>query len=220
LLTTWFPVSGDFDAEEMHQATNARPGFSEKPVGHSWRAKTHKMEKNVWHNKHTRLITSLALTHVKFIHEVARSSFYLVSRARPTRALGQAMTDRGGVCKVARAGGLVCIGSRSQMQGIGYHWEMWALASGGWKPIEVLRAATLHGAEAIGYAQDLGSLEPGKLADLVILNKDPLQDIQNSNSVRFVMKNGKLFEGDTLDRTWPDAEPLPPLWWWGDKPAK
>ncbi len=82
--------------------------------------------------------------------------------------------------KIAHAGGHVCIGSHGEMQGIGYHWEMWALASGGWKPLEVLRAATLHGAEAIGYAQDLGSLETGKLADLVILAKDPLQDIHNT----------------------------------------
>jgi hypothetical protein len=42
--------------------------------------------------------------------------------------------------KVARAGGRVCIGSHGEMQGIGYHWEMWALASGGWQPMEVLRA--------------------------------------------------------------------------------
>jgi Tol biopolymer transport system component len=122
--------------------------------------------------------------------------------------------------KVARAGGHVCIGSHGEMQGIGYHWELWALASGGWKPIEVLRAATLHGAEAIGYAQDLGSLEPGKLADLVILSKDPLEDIHNSSAVRQVMKNGELFDGDTLDRVWPEPKPLPRLWWWPEPPAK
>ena len=84
--------------------------------------------------------------------------------------------------KVARAGGHVCIGSHGEMQGIGYHWEMWALASGGWQPLEVLRAATLHGAEAIGYAQDLGSIETGKLADLVVLSADPLEDIHNTSS--------------------------------------
>jgi Tol biopolymer transport system component len=122
--------------------------------------------------------------------------------------------------KVARAGGHVCIGSHGEMQGIGYHWEMWALASGGWQPLEVLRAATLHGAEAIGYAQDLGSLEPGKLADLVVLKDDPLQDIHNTNSIRYVMKNGELFEGDTLDRIWPDKKPLPQLWWWNENAAK
>lgn len=116
--------------------------------------------------------------------------------------------------KVVRAGGHVCIGSHGEMQGIGYHWEMWALASGGWTPMEVLRAATLHGAEAIGYAQDLGSIEPGKLADLIILAKDPLADIHNTNTIRQVMKNGELFDGDTLDQTWPDRRPLPRLWWW------
>jgi Tol biopolymer transport system component len=122
--------------------------------------------------------------------------------------------------KVARAGGHVCIGSHGEMQGIGYHWEMWALASGGWKPMEVLRAATLHGAEAIGYAQDLGSLEAGKLVDLVVLKDDPLKDIHNTSSVRYVMKNGELFEGDTLDRIWPDHKPLGKLWWWDEKPVK
>ncbi len=119
--------------------------------------------------------------------------------------------------KVVKAGGRVCIGSHGEMQGIGYHWEMWSLSEGGLSPLDVLRAATLHGAEAIGYAQDLGSLEPGKLADLLVLNKDPLADIHNSSSIRYVMKNGELFEGDTLNRVWPDAKPLPPLWWWGDK---
>jgi Tol biopolymer transport system component len=122
--------------------------------------------------------------------------------------------------KVARAGGHVCIGSHGEMQGIGYHWEMWALASGGWQPMEVLRAATLSGAEAIGYAQDLGSLETGKLADLVVLSADPLQDIHNTSSVRYVLKNGELFEGDTLDQIWPEKKPLPRLWWWGETQAK
>ena len=119
--------------------------------------------------------------------------------------------------KVARAGGHVCIGSHGEMQGIGYHWEMWALASGGWQPLEVLRAATLSGAEAIGYAQDLGSLEAGKLADLVVLAADPLKDIHNTNSVRYVLKNGELFEGDTLDKIWPEKKALPRLWWWEQK---
>lgn len=121
---------------------------------------------------------------------------------------------------VMRAGGHVGIGSHGEMQGIGYHWEMWALASGGLDPMNVLRAATTHGAEAIGYAQDLGSLEPGKLADLVVLSGDPLADIKNTAAIRFVMKNGELFEGDTLDRTWPGRKPLPPLWWWDEKPGR
>jgi Tol biopolymer transport system component/imidazolonepropionase-like amidohydrolase len=122
--------------------------------------------------------------------------------------------------KILRAGGHVGIGSHGEMQGVGYHWEMWALSSGGLTPMEVLRAATVHGAEAIGYAQDLGSLEPGKLADLVVLSKDPRADIKNTAAIRYVMKNGELFEGDTLDKVWPERKPLPPLWWWDEKPAR
>lgn len=120
--------------------------------------------------------------------------------------------------KIVRAGGRVGIGGHGQLQGIQVHWEMWALQSGGLTPMETLRAATLHGAEAIGYAQDLGSLEAGKLADLVILDKDPLKDIRNSNSVRFVMKNGELFDGDTLDRIAPLKSPRHKQWWWNAGP--
>ena len=96
---------------------------------------------------------------------------------------------------------------------------MWALQSGGLTNFEVLRAATIHGAEAIGYDQDLGSLEPGKLADLIVLNKDPLQDIRNTNTIRYVMKNGELFDGDTLNKIWPEKKALPELWWWKDDPV-
>ena len=120
--------------------------------------------------------------------------------------------------KIIRAGGRVGIGSHGQLQGLGYHWEMWALSMGGLTPLEVLRAATRHGAEIIGYAQDLGSIEPGKLADLVVLARNPLDNIRNTNSIRYVMKNGELFEGDTLKQLWPVEKELPPLWWWNDAP--
>ena len=73
-------------------------------------------------------------------------------------------------------------------------------------------------AQAIGYAQDLGSLEPGKLADLVVLDADPLQDLRNTTKIRYVMKNGEPFHGATIDQIWPQAKPLPPLWWWNDSP--
>ncbi len=120
--------------------------------------------------------------------------------------------------KMIEAGGRVAIGSHGQLQGLGYHWELWMLASGGLSNFEVLKSATLRGAEAIGYAQDLGSIEEGKLADLVVLAKDPLQDIRNTNSVRYVMKNGELFEGDTLDQVWPVVRKLPASWWSRDTP--
>ena len=115
--------------------------------------------------------------------------------------------------KIVRAGGRVAVGGHGVMQGLQCHWEMWALASGGISNLEVIRSATLSGAEAIGFAQDLGSIEAGKLADLVILNANPLEDIHNTNSVRLVMKNGQLFQGDDLSEVWPAKTPGPQGWW-------
>ena len=120
--------------------------------------------------------------------------------------------------KIQRAGGLVGVGGHGQLQGLGYHWEMWALAMGGMTPREILKAATIDGARIIGIDQDLGSLEAGKLADLVVLDRNPLTDIRNTNSVRYVMKNGELFDGATLDQIWPVEKKLPAFWWWDAAP--
>jgi hypothetical protein len=120
--------------------------------------------------------------------------------------------------KLVRAGGVVGVGAHGQLQGLGYHWEMWALASGGMTPHEVLRSATILGAHQIGFAEDLGSLEPGKLADLVVLERSPLDDIRNTNSLRYVMKNGELFDASTMDRLWPEQRSLPSPWWWESGP--
>ncbi|GAC1619577.1 MAG: amidohydrolase family protein [Candidatus Acidiferrum sp.] len=118
------------------------------------------------------------------------------------------------VTKLQRAGGLVGVGSHGQLQGLGYHWELWMLASGGMTPLEVLRCATVNGSKIIGRPADLGSLEAGKLADLIILDKNPLDDIHNTNTVRWVMKNGELFEGDTLNQVYPEKKKLEPLYFW------
>ena len=118
--------------------------------------------------------------------------------------------------KLVRAGGLVGVGSHGELQGLGYHWEMWMLASGGMTPMEVLRCATSNGSKIIGRPDEVGSIEAGKLADLLIMDKNPLDDIHNTNTIHWVMKNGELFEGDTLNQVWPEQKKLEPLYFWGD----
>jgi hypothetical protein len=114
--------------------------------------------------------------------------------------------------QVARAGGLIAVGSHGNYPGIGYDWELLALASGGLSPFEVLHAATLGSAETIGRESELGSLTPGKLADLIILDENPLAAIANTSSLREVMKNGRLYDAGTLAQLWPDKIPAPLRW--------
>ncbi|HEX9728788.1 MAG TPA: amidohydrolase family protein [Gemmatimonadales bacterium] len=107
----------------------------------------------------------------------------------------------------------VAVGSHGQFQGLGYHWELWAMASGGAAPHDVLRAATILGAEAIGLGTDLGSIEVGKLADILVFDADPLQDLRHSLRIRYVMKDGRLYEAETLNEVWPRQRPFPaPSW--------
>jgi Tol biopolymer transport system component/imidazolonepropionase-like amidohydrolase len=123
-----------------------------------------------------------------------------------------------GVTDVVRAGGRAGLGSHGQLQGLGAHWETWNLASGGLTPHETLQVITMHSAEAIGLQQDVGSIENGKLADLIVLDRNPLENIKNTNSIRYVMKNGELYEGDTLNMVWPQQKPLPKQFWWDTEP--
>jgi imidazolonepropionase-like amidohydrolase len=123
-----------------------------------------------------------------------------------------------GVTDVVRAGGRAGLGSHGQLQGLGAHWETWNLASGGLTPHETLQVVTMHSAEAIGLQQDVGSLENGKLADLIVLDRNPLENIKNTNSIRYVMKNGELYEGETLNMVWPQQKPLPKQFWWNTEP--
>ena len=120
--------------------------------------------------------------------------------------------------KIVEAGGRLGLGSHGELQGLGTHWELWMMASGGMKNHDALRFATLHSADAIGLAGDIGSLEVGKLADLQVLDRNPLDDLENTNSIRYVMKNGRLYEAATLTEIWPRKKPLPTQWWWRIEP--
>ena len=122
-----------------------------------------------------------------------------------------------GVEQVRARGGQIALGSHGEQQGIGAHWELWMLQMGKMKPMDALRTATLSGAIALGLDKHIGSIEAGKLADLVVLDANPLDNIQNSDSIRYVIKSGVVREGASLDEVWPEVKPLPAFYWTGDK---
>jgi imidazolonepropionase-like amidohydrolase/Tol biopolymer transport system component len=111
------------------------------------------------------------------------------------------------------AGVLVNTGAHGQREGLATHWEMWSFARGGFSPMEALAAATINPALYLGMAGDVGSLEAGKLADLVVLDDNPLDDIRNSDHIRQVMVNGRLYRADTLEEIHTGERKLKPLYW-------
>ncbi len=117
--------------------------------------------------------------------------------------------------KLADKGVQVSIGAHGQQAGLGAHWEMWSFVRGGWSPVEALRAGTIMPATSLGYEKDVGSLEVGKLADLVVLDADPTVDIRNSDKVRQVMLGGRLYDAATLNEVATGSFRRKPYWWEG-----
>jgi Tol biopolymer transport system component len=117
-----------------------------------------------------------------------------------------------GLADIIAEGGYGSIGSHGEQLGLAPQWEVWMAASA-MGPLRALRVASLHGAHFLGAEQDLGSIEVGKLADLLVLNANPLENIRNTMNLRYVMKGGVLYDAGTLDEVWPTNTPFGPYYW-------
>ena len=118
-----------------------------------------------------------------------------------------------GAKKVLDAGGSVQLGAHGQLQGLGAHWELWMLQQGGMSNLEAIRCATINGARVLGLDGDIGSLEKGKLADLIVMDRNPLENIRNSESIMMVMLNGRLYDATTLNEIGNHPRDRLKFWW-------
>ena len=142
-----------------------------------------------------------AWRHEKLLSFVPRQVIDPRSRRRPmasdedynilrSASIGKALLD---------AGVTVQLGAHGQLPGLGSQWELWLIAQGGMRPIDALKCATINGARYLGLDRDLGSLEPGKLADVIVLDRNPLEDIHNSDSVKYTILNGRVYDSNTMN---------------------
>jgi imidazolonepropionase-like amidohydrolase/Tol biopolymer transport system component len=143
--------------------------------------------------------------------------YVIDSRAR--RRTTSEFADYGHI-KVARVakelsdgGTKVNLGAHGQVQGLGAHWELWMFAQGGMSSLQAIRSATLNGAQHLGMAKELGSLETGKLADMLILDANPLDDIRNTEKINYVIINGRVYDTETMNETI-SREKARNLFWW------
>src|SRR4051812_12299760 len=118
-----------------------------------------------------------------------------------------------GAKQVLDAGGSVQLGAHGQLQGLGAHWELWMLQQGGMTNLEAIRCATINGARALGLDKEIGSIEDGKLADLIVMDRNPLENIRNSETISMVMLNGRLYDAKTLNEIGNHPKERQKLYW-------
>ncbi len=159
---------------------------------------------NVWENEKLQYFNAPGQIDARSRRRTMASNddYFFVTVSQSAKAL----SDRGV---------LVNTGAHGQLDGLGEHWETWMMQMGGMSNHEALRAATLNGAKSLGLDKDVGSLESGKLADLLVLDANPLTDIRNTQTIRYVMLNGRMYDATTLAQLGNHSAPAPTPTWKG-----
>ncbi len=116
------------------------------------------------------------------------------------------------VNELDRAGVPIMLGAHGQREGLAAHWEMWMFEQGGMTPHRALIAGTIAGARYLGMEADLGSLEVGKLADLIVLEENPLDNLRSSELVRYVMVGGRIFDALSMNEIAGEKRQRKPFW--------
>jgi imidazolonepropionase-like amidohydrolase/Tol biopolymer transport system component len=157
---------------------------------------------NVWENEHLLRFTPRSVIDARARRRlmVPEDDFFHIELAKSVK-------------DILRAGGKIQLGAHGQLQGLGAHWELWMLAQSGMTAMEAIRCGTLYGAQYLGLDKDIGSLEVGKLADLMVMDKNPLDGIRNSESIHYVMINGVLYDTTNMDEVYPTQTVRTKFFW-------
>jgi imidazolonepropionase-like amidohydrolase len=160
-------------------------------------------KENVWENERLMNFTPRAIVDSRSRHrEKIPDEEYQTGHIRISETCKQ----------LADAGVRVNLGAHGQIQGLGAHWELKMLAAGGMSPMQAIRCATVNGAYYIGMEDEIGSLEKGKLADFIILDKNPLDDIGNIGSISMTVANGRAYDSMTMNEIGLSAKPRMPFY--------
>ncbi len=199
IAEVWDDVKQLWGQQAVGYTPTLNVGYGGLDGEHYWYART-----DVWkHPLLSRYVPRTVLEPRSVRRETApEEDFNIIRVARTATAL-------------QRAGVNTMIGAHGQREGLGAHWEMWMFVLGGMTPMEALRTATINPARNFGFDKDLGSLEPGKLADLVVINGNPLADIRQSDRIAQVMQNGRLYDAATMNQIAPVAKARKPLFFEG-----
>lgn len=195
-----FPIAPIYDPE-LRLFGTSKTGYTPTLIvgyGGLWGENYWYQHSNVWeHERLNRFVPRAVIDPRSIRRTMAPESEY------HHFALARTATD------ILRRGGIVELGAHGQLQGLGVHWELWMLKQGGMSNHEALRCATYLGAKAIGLDNQIGSIQAGQLADLIVIDGDPTADISLSEIVIYTMINGRLFDAQTLEQLAPTRVALP-----------